>query len=98
MSRAWARVSGRFDIQSSSAWGQGFWRDGTKESGFTDLGLRLDDVQDLVFQNHANQHFALLLVAVLDPKLGDVLDGLLGEFLQPLFELGVSDLNALGLG
>ena len=45
-----------------------------RKIGLLDLGLRLDDVQHLVLQNHPDQHLALALLAVFDAELGDVLE------------------------
>src|ERR1041384_5740061 len=65
---------------------------------FLNLGLRLDDVQHLVFEQHADQHLALLLVAVLGAQLGHVLTALFRELFQAFFGLVVADLDRLFLG
>src|SRR3954464_10833247 len=62
-------------------------------SAFFDLGLRLDDVQHLIFQNHTNQHLAFLRLAILDSELRNVLARLLGELFEAFFDFGVADLE-----
>src|ERR1043165_4333554 len=84
-STAWIRVSGRF-------------MGGTPRSCFDNLGLGFDDVEHLVLEHHADEHLAFLCFPVLRPELREVLARLFGEFFEPFFELGVANLDVLGLG
>ena len=59
-----------------------------------DLRLALDEVEDLVLEDHADEHVALLLLAVLGPQLGDVLPGLRGELGEALLDVLFGDLES----